>query len=308
MRGITCEQAALNIDLLAAEACDARSGAETTAHLASCPACEAKYRRSRELMGLLDLRLRERESLQRLWSGVGPQSKRRSARVLAFPRRFAAVAALLLAALGLSLGLRPDLGGTFEGGMDLRASLDLAAPKDGNMEHSPGRIGEPPDAPAAVAKEPPIRSEYRLEFGGLSAADYLRAAQEGRLPPVEVGLSLDLHNDGDQPMRIDLDDDRASLRLDLRGPGALAVPAPPGAKAPLNVFGAVALAPGDRKRLVFTRLVDGARGAVRHLYWTKPGDYTLTAEVQAPVETDPLAGRRMRTFSTAPLRIHVVAK
>jgi hypothetical protein len=304
MSGITCEQAAANIDLLAAEACDGPTGVETSTHLASCPACEMKYRQARELMGLLDLRMREPESLQKLWRSVRPAAKRRPSDVLAFPRRVAALAAMLLLALGLSLGLPPSGGTT---GPDLRASLALPEAEFGFPEHAFVRSG-PQELAGPAAKDATARSEYVLNDGGLSSAEFRRAVTGGRVPPPEVQLSLYLHNDGDRPMRIDLDDERASLTLDVRGPSVASVAAPPEAEAPLHGVGAVPLAPGGSKRLTIDRLADGVRGAVRYQYWTAPGDYTVTAEVRAPVETDPLVGRRMRTFSTGPLRIHVAAK
>jgi hypothetical protein len=304
MSGITCEQAAANIDLLAAEACDGPAGAETTAHVASCPACEAKYRQARELMGLLDLRMREPESLQKLWRNVKPEAKRRSSRILAFPRRAAALAAMLLLAFGLSRGLAPSGGTT---GLDLRASLALPEADIGFPEHVLVRT-VPQDLAAPAAKGARERLEYVLDLDGLPTAEFRRAVIGGRLPPPEVQLSLELHNDGDRPMRIDLDDERASLTLDVRGPSVASVAAPPQAEAPLRGVGAVPLAPGGGKRLTIDRLADGVRGAVRYHYWTAAGDYTVTAEVRVPVETDPLVGRRMRTFSTGPLRIHVAEK
>jgi hypothetical protein len=170
-----------------------------------------------------------------------------------------------------------------------------------------------PDALTAPAPGPkPETTQFVLNLGDRTPAEYraaLRAAAgTDRLPPPPaVERVLELRNDGNRPLRIDLDDERAELTLDLDGPGVVRVVAPR-ANPPLAGAKAVCLAPGDAFPLPIRRLIEGARGAVRYQYWTEPGDYTLTVRLRAPVESDPVLGPRMQTFVGKPIPLRVEAR
>jgi hypothetical protein len=133
-----------------------------------------------------------------------------------------------------------------------------------------------------------------------------RTQAGGANMPPEARLTLDLSNRGDRAVLVRLDDDRTELSLDLEGPGVTRTPAATSALS-LAALGPVRVAPGQAVEVTTDRLEEGKRGAVRVVSWTKPGDYTLTARLRAPVETEGAFVPRMETFTGAPVKFHVKA-
>jgi hypothetical protein len=293
---LTCEQVEAGLELYAADECDAAAGAATAAHLAECPACSAKYREAQELLGLLELRLREPERLRRLLGllAAEPKRQRRPAWVLAFPRRVAALAAMLLLTLGLSGWLGP-FAGPGDGGLDLQVAV---APVE--------RQALIPDVAPGFERATMKSVDNTGQFAPAEAKTFEWEATrvgEPRERP-EARLTLDLRNQSGRAVLIHLDDDRTELALDLEGPGVARTPAPTPALW-LGGLGPVRLAPGKAVQLTVERLEEGTRGAVRVVSWTKPGDYTLTARLRTPVETVGSLVPRMETFTGPPVKLHV---
>jgi hypothetical protein len=97
----TCAQVQDEIELYAAGECDSEMAALVSRHVAACPACAKALEESRQMLGLLELRLREPDGLERLRDRLHVEERRRrSARFLTFAR-VAAVAAVLLLIVGV---------------------------------------------------------------------------------------------------------------------------------------------------------------------------------------------------------------
>jgi hypothetical protein len=224
------------------------------------------------MIGLLELNGRAEEGLRRLQARIAAESRPR--RVLRRPGgrpALRALAALFLVTLGLSWrlapGLLPDPGLT--GAIALARPLDVEAVKHPGSRFMKGAGG---------------KATYTLDLGGETPAAFreqLRAAAgTADLPrPPRVDLTLDLRNGGTEPLRLWLDPRHATLTLDLEGPGTVTVAAHDPAFRAFDPARVVVLAPGQTYHLPITRLASGPAGAPRYAYWTKPGEYTLTARL-----------------------------
>jgi hypothetical protein len=287
MSPLSCPEVEAQLDLYAARECDAPTGAAIARHLAGCPGCSRALEEARQLSGLLDLHLRAPEGLRRLRARVEAESRRPPARrrVLPFLPRLASVAALLLLTVGawrwVASGLAP--GPLLPQGL---AVAVLAAPSRGGLEQV-----------AAMRAPGPDRS---LVYPLVSAP----RSKDSLPPPPAVNLAVQLRNDGPRPVEVWLGGPRFELRLDLRGPGVVSVVAPDQTRLPLPTARKVTLAPGQVETVPVPRLVSVQNGEVRYLYWTEPGQYTLTVRVRAPV-AGPGENSGFLTLASAPLKIEV---
>lgn len=157
-------------------------------------------------------------------------------------------------------------------------------------EADKGKV-EPAGTPLAarlVAK----KDTYVLDRGGKTAEEYAKhveeAAKSGRVVPAPmVDLVLELRNTGDKEIKIWVGGDATKLLLDLNGPGV--VRAVPRLAFTLEFRGPteVTLAPGKTHSLPIARLSFGHRNASNLAYWTRAGDYTLSATYQTAVSPAP---------------------
>jgi hypothetical protein len=279
MTPLTCTDVDDRLPLYAAGECAAPEAAAIGRHLARCPRCAAALGEARHLLALLDLRLQEPERLRRLEDRLAAEGRPRRA-VLRFPaavRRAASLAAMLLLTVALSGWLLPGLrpGEVGDGGLAvaLRAADQRLAP--GGVERSGG-----PLAKLAAPGGPGLTPEqYR---------DQLQAAETtGRLPsPPAVDLVLELRNTAATDLKVWVAGPLTRLRLDLKGPGAVNVPAPEGAEGEVEPR-AVVLKPGATYPVRIRRLADRRGGSARFWYWTEPGEYTLTARFTTAVAPAP---------------------
>jgi anti-sigma factor RsiW len=272
MSPLNCPDVESRLDLFAADECDPAETAAIRRHLAGCPRCAAACAESRQFVGLLDLRWQEPERLRRLQSRLDAEEMPRP-RVLRFPtalRRAVAVAAMLLLTAGpigwLAQGLAPAAG-------------------DGGL--------------AVVLREEPRRDGQEAMFA--PGAERVQAKATGHLPPApEVHLELRLRNTTDRPLRVWVAGPQTELRLDLTGPGAVAMPVRDRVE---QVAKTITLRPGQSQVLRITSLTDDRRS----WYWTEPGDYTLTARFTT-LATSPVLGERRITVRSEPMTIHVPEK
>jgi hypothetical protein len=90
--------------------------------------------------------------------------------------------------------------------------------------------------------------------------------------------------------------DEGYLILNLKGPGVVSM----GRSLYLNFVRGkpTAIGPGKKIVLPITSLNYGCRGIASVTYWTKPGDYTLTATYKTPVVK----------VASAPIKLKVVEK
>jgi hypothetical protein len=271
MNPLTCPDVEARLDLFAADECDPAEAAAIRRHLADCPRCTAACGESRQLVGLLDLRFQEPERLRRLERRIAAEGQPRR-RILSFPsglRHVAALAAMLLLTVGLTGWLTPGLVSS-DGGVELAAALrEVPAPR-----------GKEAVSVRAVPG-PPI---------GVDAAFQFRAA-------APIDLALELRNTTDRTMHVWVAGPPVELRLDLRGPGVTSVPATDSAEEEPR---AVTLRPGESHVIHITRLTDGQRS----WRWTKPGEYTLTAELTTRARVAGV-GERQVTAHSEPLTILV---
>jgi hypothetical protein len=206
---------------------------------------------------------------------------------------------------------------------DARGDATKATPKKERkkvVEKSKGKT-EPATAPLEarlVAK----KDTYTLDRGGQSAEEYARqvrdAAQAGDPLPVPlVELTLEVRNTGNKEIKILVGGDGASVMLDLKGPGAVHVQPNIPRTLEYRMSKAVAVAPGKSYVLTLTSLSFGNRGDSDLAYWTKPGDYTLTATYGTMISPLPEGAKEVPSFhpgfghvaaTSAPIKLRVIEK
>jgi hypothetical protein len=108
MNALTCDQVQDEIELFAADECDAPTRAAIQQHLVGCPACAEALDETQQMLGLLTLRLREPASLARLRQRIGTEAKKqRQPTIIIFLGRAAAFAAALMLTVGTYFWLSP---------------------------------------------------------------------------------------------------------------------------------------------------------------------------------------------------------
>ncbi len=293
---MTCADVEARLDLYAANECNATEAEAIRRHLLRCPRCTAVYRAAQESIALLDLHFQEPERLRRLSERFDADEEPR--RVLRFPgglRQLGSLAAMLLLATMLALGLAPRFGGS---GGDGSLSVTLAPGLfRGGQEAVPARAPKERDAHIQQA---------RLDFRGKTPAQYreqLRLAEQtGQLPvPPEVDLTLEVTNTTPRELQVWIDSPQTELRLDLKGPGAVSLTA---AKATESPPRSITLAPGEHYSFHIVRLEERASWKPHFWYWTEPGTYSLTARLTTIV-TAPGSGSRRVSIASALITIQV---
>ncbi len=299
-----CDRVEGWIDLYAAGETDTSTRAAVGRHLQECPACAEAHGKGQQLLGLLDQRFQESERLQRLWSRLEAEPKRARRPIRLALWRAAALAASVLLTFGLFGWLGPGEPGS-------PPALQLAAvlnPPPAAFAPE-AKVARNEFSPKALDAAKQAATVYPLKLGGKSPAEYraeVRAAARTGLPPPPpaVDLELTIRNPGRDVLSIRLDDPATELLLDLQGPGALDAPAP-NAPDPLGGQGAIRLAPGGAFSIPIRQLAYGPLGTVHYLYWTEPGEYTLTVLLRAAVETDTHTERRTVVVLSGPIKILV---
>jgi hypothetical protein len=272
MSPLTCPDVEARLDLFAADECDAAEAEAIRRHLAHCPRCAAAHDEARQLVGLLDLRLQEPERLRRLEARVAAEEAPRR-RVLRFPvglRRVAALAAMLLLTVALAAWVAPGLR-PVEGDGGLAAVLREDARGGPEALIAPG--------PADARAGPKMTKEQAV-----------------KRPPPAVDLALELRNTTDRPMVVWVAGPLTELRLDVSGPGVMSRPTEAVAEPPRTVT----LRPDQSHVIRIERLTDGRRA----WYWTKPGDYTVTARFITRASVPGWGDRRV-TVQSKPVTVHV---
>jgi hypothetical protein len=303
MKPLSCSEVKSLVYMYAAGECESEEADAIRQHLADCPRCAAACDEARQFLGLLDLRLQEPERLRRLEDRIAAEAKPRR-RVLRFPatlRPVAALAALLLLTVGLIIWLKKD---------SLPAERDgvQVAERDGVQmaERDGAQIAE--GGLVAMLRDEPFRGELEAVPG---AASELRGAKKeaprehrvgtDQRPPA-VDLTLWLRNTTDELMRVwvTTPPSESDLRLELRGPGVAGLPLLRTGNIRTETK-IISLPPGSSHAIQIASLVDSHRA----WFWTKPGDYTVTAEFTTRVWTERL-GERPVVIRSEPLTLHVV--
>src|SRR5262245_12788152 len=237
MSPLSCQDVLEHIELHTAGETDPALAADLDRHLSACPSCRRAHEEAVELVALLDWEHRADAGLarleERLLDRPGVLPFRRPQRPVW--RRLAAVAALLLALLGLGVWL-PTAGP----GKGAPVEVTLLSGRDIPQERA-----APPDRAAALARGEAAGLKSRLESDGATPSAYRARRREqaalGKTPAaLPVDLALGLSNDGPRPLLLDLADPATTLQLELRGPGVVRVPAS-GSARPLADLGRVRL-------------------------------------------------------------------
>jgi putative zinc finger protein len=302
---MTCAEFQDQIELYAAGECDEPEQAAIRQHLAHCPACLRIEQEAREMLGLLEVHLREKESLQRLQARLRSEEDRpRTVKLLPFARRVAAVAAMLLLAVGLSVWFRsPDPFGTPN-------PLVLAWGPAPGIRNLPEHVEHHPAI--AALKGGQKTQVYDLDLRGKTAKEFSRAiAQaEDHLPePPLVNLGLELRNTTEHELTVHVGGKGTELMLDLTGPGVITT-------TTANSFGADFLIPkritlqrGQIYRLPISRLVYGTPDKIQVAYWSEPGEYQLKVRCKVGLTSTPQGGKMAYvTLRSVPLKIQVNGK
>jgi RNA polymerase sigma factor (sigma-70 family) len=206
------------------------------------------------------------------------------------------------------------------------------SPAGRNVTPQPAASGKPETQPVQKGKTVPASApvaarlvakkyRYELDRGGLSEEEYAKRIKEGAkagrpLPPPAVELVLELRNTGMKEIDILTGGDATVLVLDLKGPGAVSVTPNLLATLEFRMPKKINLAPGKSLDLPIKSLSHGLRGVGHMAYWTKPGQYTLTATYDTAIAPAPkdakeapgFAGFGRISATSAPVTLTVVEK
>ena len=293
----TCEQVEAWIDLYAAGEADAPTRAAVGRHLKACPSCAESHGQAQQLLGLLDQHFQESERLNGLVA-AGGDAEAGAAADAAGPVAGGALAASVLLDVRPVRLARSGSGRSPSAGPQLTAVLNSPGPRlrprrDGGDGGTQCRSRQKADA------VPPGRQESRSR----SIRRRLCRRRPRRRRPRRMSISswrlttqIVTHYRSALGMKDEVDPGFARPRR----PGRAA----PSAAPPLADL-RTRIAPGATYYLTIHQLAYGGRGAVHYLYWTSPGEYTLTVTLRAWVEADARAGGREVVTTSGPLKIHV---
>jgi hypothetical protein len=159
------------------------------------------------------------------------------------------------------------------------------------------------------------RAKYVLDLGDKTDKEFLaqiRQAEQdvaahwssAKFPPAPaVDLILELRNPGRNAIPLKIGGDDGSLTLALEGHGAVSVTTTFQFTTEYRSGQPVTLQPGESYLLDIKSLTYGFRGVANRAYWTKPGEYTLTAAYHSS------GGRRHGgvAATSGPVKLQVVA-
>jgi hypothetical protein len=159
------------------------------------------------------------------------------------------------------------------------------------------------------------KATYVLNLGGKTEKEFLAQVRRAELdvpaqgsgakfpPAPAVDLLLELKNPGGNPIPLKIGGDEGTLSLALKGPGAVSVTTTFRFTAEYRFGRPVTLGPGESYLLEIRSLDHGFRGVADRAYWTRPGDYRLTAAYHSS------GGRRHRPVAatSGPVKLRVVA-
>jgi hypothetical protein len=289
-----CVDVESRLDLYAANECDATEAQAIRQHLQHCPNCTAILRSAREAIALFDLHFQEPERLQRLRDRLDAEEE--PPRILRFPariRHLGSLAALLLLTTLIGLGLAPRFRTADDG---LSIAFFSVARRD-MAEGFPAR-GQKNVPAHTLVSSMDLHSKSPDEL-----RDELRKKEKtGQLPePPEVDLALKITNTTSRELQVWIVGPQTELRLELKGPGALALVSLQTTDSPAQ---SITLAPGEHYSLPIVRLAERASWKPRFWYWTEPGTYSLTARLTT-TQTAPGSGSRRVTIQSDPITIQV---
>src|SRR5262245_37293500 len=139
------------------------------------------------------------------------------------------------------------------------------------------------------------KDTYKLEVDEKQLKMLLEAARKtGRNypPPPDVDLVLEITNTSDKEIQIWTGGDPFQINLQLRGPGALTEKVNRIFTLEFRMPEAKSLKPGAKLSLPIRSLTFGMRGQSEYAYWTKPGEYLLTATLNTGISPPPPGSKK----------------
>lgn len=125
------------------------------------------------------------------------------------------------------------------------------------------------------------RDEYQKSLKRIEAEQKKKAGFDGRLPPApKVELVLSIVNTGKEDVTVFVGGDPNVFTWTLKGPGVVALNSGGAFTTDFRLGRGVKLEPGKSHDIPIKMLMDGFRAASRSVYWTEPGEYTLSATYQ----------------------------
>jgi hypothetical protein len=137
------------------------------------------------------------------------------------------------------------------------------------------------------------KDRYAWDGSGLTPGDFRKQLDKlaedqknkkgglGPLPPAPaVDLLLKITNTSKDDVTVHLGGTANVWTFELKGPHVVTLVNTAPMPALIILPRAVTLKPGESFDVPVTKLMDGRRGASRLLYWTEPGEYTLSATYQ----------------------------
>jgi len=195
------------------------------------------------------------------------------------------------------------------------------------VNHKRGRL-IPVPTPAAADEKPGAKSSleaklviknnkdatYQME-AGKSGDEFAKKLKEGGLmaeppAPPKVDMELVITNTGKKMIVIPLGSDSSQMNLTLDGPGAVTVAYMQMHTMEMRLGNPTKIEPGKSLTIPITQLAHGNRGDSMASYWTKAGEYTLTASYVTPVqEGEPKeneeGAEQITTVTAAPVKVQV---
>jgi hypothetical protein len=139
------------------------------------------------------------------------------------------------------------------------------------------------------------KDTYKLELDEKQLKMLLEAAKKSGgnyPPPPDVDLVLEIANTSDKEIQIWTGGDPFQIHLQLRGPGAVTEKVNRIFTLEFRLPEAKTLKPGAKLTIPIKSLFFGMRGQSEHAYWTKPGEYLLTATVNTGISPPPPGSKK----------------
>jgi hypothetical protein len=137
------------------------------------------------------------------------------------------------------------------------------------------------------------QTKYPLLLGGLTGEQFRQLLKRGemgeaKMPnPPAVELTIELTNTSNKAIEVYTSGDPVFFTLDLKGPGAVKATLARAFTLEFRMPKATTIPPGKSYTTKLTSLTFGHRGAAEGVFWTEPGEYTLSATFTTGIKPPP---------------------